>query len=88
MSRREVNSGGISTGAIFIVFLVLKLTGEIGWSWWWVTSPLWIPIGLFFAVIGAVLPVALLATVLETRRRNKLLADQFKRMTERRGEYK
>ena len=34
---------------VFIVFLALKLA-EVGqvatWSWWWVTSPLWIPICL------------------------------------------
>lgn len=30
-------------GAVFIVFLVLKLCGVIAWSWWWVTAPLWIP---------------------------------------------
>lgn len=35
-------------GVLFIVFLVLKLTHLIAWSWWWVTSPLW---------IGAVLTV-------------------------------
>ena len=29
-------------GAVFIVFLVLKLTGVIDWSWWWVTAPLWV----------------------------------------------
>lgn len=28
---------------LFIVFLILKLTHVIDWSWWWVTSPLWIP---------------------------------------------
>lgn len=27
---------------VFVVFLTLKLAGVIGWSWWWVTSPLWI----------------------------------------------
>lgn len=27
---------------LFVVFLVLKLTGLIAWSWWWVTAPLWI----------------------------------------------
>lgn len=26
---------------LFFIFLVLKLTGHIGWSWWWVTAPLW-----------------------------------------------
>jgi len=30
-----------------IVFIVLKLTGVITWSWLWVTAPLWIP----FAII-------------------------------------
>lgn len=27
---------------LFIVFLILKLTNVIAWSWWWVTCPLWI----------------------------------------------
>lgn len=27
---------------LFAIFLVLKLTETIDWSWWWVTSPLWI----------------------------------------------
>lgn len=26
---------------LFVVFLILKLTKVIDWSWWWVTSPLW-----------------------------------------------
>lgn len=26
---------------LFVVFLVLKLTGYIAWSWWWITAPLW-----------------------------------------------
>ena len=33
--------GGIF-GLLFLIFLVLKLTGVIDWSWWWVTAPLWI----------------------------------------------
>ena len=31
------------TTILFVVFLILKLMGYIDWSWWWVTSPLWIP---------------------------------------------
>lgn len=27
---------------LFLVFLVLKLTSVIDWSWWWVTAPLWL----------------------------------------------
>lgn len=26
-----------------LAFIVLKLTGFIEWSWWWVLSPFWIP---------------------------------------------
>ena len=28
---------------LLVVFIVLKLTGTIAWSWWWVLSPLWLP---------------------------------------------
>ena len=43
----NVSGGGVGLGGVlFIVFLILKLTGHIDWSWWWVTAPLWIPIGL------------------------------------------
>ena len=34
---------------LFLIFLVLKLTGTIAWSWWWVTCPLWI--GLVIQII-------------------------------------
>lgn len=37
-------------GLVFLVFLVLKLTGNLQWSWWWITSPLWLPLLLFVAL--------------------------------------
>jgi hypothetical protein len=37
------NSGIGLMGALFILFLALKLCGVIGWSWWWVFAPLWGP---------------------------------------------
>ena len=47
-NQNEKNaSGSIGiTTILFVVFLVLKLTGVISWSWWWVTAPLWIPFAL------------------------------------------
>ena len=43
---------GIGLGTIlFVVFLILKLTGYIDWSWWWVTAPLWIPVVICLVVI-------------------------------------
>ena len=48
----ESKSGGIGLDVIlFVVFLVLKLTHVIDWSWWWVTSPLWIPVALVVAAL-------------------------------------
>lgn len=29
---------------LLIIFIVLKLTDLIDWSWWWVLAPLWINI--------------------------------------------
>ena len=49
----ERSSNGIGFGTVlFLVFLVLKLTGNIDWSWWWVTSPIWIPLALGVVVMG------------------------------------
>lgn len=35
-----------------IVFIVLKLTGFIDWSWVWVLAPFWIGVALFFFVMA------------------------------------
>jgi uncharacterized membrane protein len=37
-------------GILFFIFLILKLTNHINWSWWWVTSPLWGPFVIFIIV--------------------------------------
>ena len=39
------SEGGIGfLGILTIVFITLKLIDYIDWSWWWVLSPIWIPI--------------------------------------------
>lgn len=38
-------------GVLFCIFLVLKLTNVISWSWWWVTAPLWIPMALATVIL-------------------------------------
>lgn len=38
------NVGTSPAFLLFLVFMVLKLTGYIAWSWWIVTAPLWSPI--------------------------------------------
>lgn len=42
---------------LFVLFLALKLTGHINWSWWWVTAPLW---GPWVALIIVLLAIAVL----------------------------
>ena len=42
MSEKTSNSGGIGVlGLLGVLFVALKLTGFIDWSWWWVTLPFW-----------------------------------------------
>lgn len=48
------NSVGLTT-IIFLIFLILKLTGNINWSWWWVFSPFWIPLALALGFLIIVL---------------------------------
>ena len=48
----ESKTGGIGFfGLLTIVFITLKLTNYIDWSWWWVLSPLWIPFAIIVLVI-------------------------------------
>ena len=59
MSTNNNTSGGTSIATVlFIVFLVLKLVGVIDWSWWWVTSPIWISLGLFLFIVIVIALVA------------------------------
>jgi len=51
MSKEQTTFNSSILTILFVVFLVLKLTGNINWSWWWVTSPLWIPVAAVFTLI-------------------------------------
>ena len=46
---------GLGLGTVlFLIFLVLKLCNVIDWSWWWVTSPLWISASLYVLILVGV----------------------------------
>lgn len=50
------NQFGISFSCLLaILFIVLKLTGIIKWSWLWVLSPAWICIAFWLIVIAIIL---------------------------------
>ncbi len=45
------SSGGIGfCGLLAVLFIGLKLTHVIGWSWWWVLAPLWMPLVVAVAI--------------------------------------
>jgi hypothetical protein len=52
-TKSNSSSGGIGfVGLLTIVFITLKLTGYITWSWVWVLSPIWIMSIVLFLILG------------------------------------
>ena len=62
MKNNTQNQGIGMSGVLFTVFLMLKLTGVIAWSWWWITAPLWVPLAI---VLGIILAVFILSNLAE-----------------------
>lgn len=56
MSRASGSGEPGFLGLLTLLFVALKLTGHIGWSWWWVLSPVWLPLvgGLALVAIAVV----------------------------------
>ena len=51
----NINIGFI--GLLTILFITLKLTNVIAWSWFWVLSPLWIGFTATFGILFIVVIV-------------------------------
>jgi hypothetical protein len=72
MNRNQSLNGGIGLGTVlFCLFLFLKLGqfGEVAnWSWWWVTSPLWLPIALILPVVLIVMVIVLIVVIFKPKR--------------------
>lgn len=73
MSKTSVTMGGGLTllEVLFVVFLVLKLTGKTvvaTWSWWWVTAPLWIGFAIIFAIFFISLLIIGLSWLIKRKR--------------------
>lgn len=59
MGRVKNGNEGMGLASVLLVlFVVLKLTGNIGWSWLWVLSPLWIGASLWVLMIVAAVAVS------------------------------
>ena len=66
------NNTGVSfLGILQIVFIALKVTNVIDWSWWQVFIPLWINLSLAFIIITIVLIAYIVQDVLEILKKKK-----------------
>jgi MFS superfamily sulfate permease-like transporter len=72
------SSSGIGfCGLLTVAFVVLKLVHVIGWSWWWVLCPIWIPTGIVVFVLLVIFLVAVFATHSKDTHVNGDKADTF-----------
>lgn len=69
MSNTSTSSGGGGigfAGLLAIVFITLKLTHVIDWSWWWVLAPLWGSLALWVLVVLAIIVGAIVIGTIKT----------------------
>jgi phosphoglycerol transferase MdoB-like AlkP superfamily enzyme len=70
-SESESKSGGIGVlGLLGVAFVVLKLTGVIDWSWWWVTAPFWGGLAILIVALIVIYIVSVLIKVIEKVQEN------------------
>jgi hypothetical protein len=48
------NTPTIFLPLLTLMFIYLKLTGVIAWSWWWVLAPIWAPVALALLIIAGI----------------------------------
>jgi Flp pilus assembly protein TadB len=58
-----IGIGSVLTLLVTAVFITLKITGIIAWSWLWVLAPLWIPIALLIVVFLFILILGLIGSL-------------------------
>lgn len=54
-------------GILGLIFITLKLTGHITWSWLWVLSPFWIPFAIALAIFVVVFVVHILVDIFDRK---------------------
>jgi hypothetical protein len=50
--RKPSSQDTFFTSLLTTLFIGLKLTGQVNWSWWWVLSPLWIPLAFVLIFVA------------------------------------
>lgn len=49
-SNKQAQASFPILGLLGLLFIALKLTHQIDWSWWWVTAPFWALPGIFLLI--------------------------------------
>jgi hypothetical protein len=64
-NNKKITIGCVSplTVIIFLAFFFAKIFDKIDWSWWWVFSPLWIPLAFVLGLITIAAIIYLLMTL-------------------------
>jgi hypothetical protein len=65
MNNTTVSTHSVFISGLTILFIGLKLTDNIDWSWVWVLSPLWIPLVFILVVLMFVAVVMLTAAFIK-----------------------
>jgi hypothetical protein len=52
-----------------VLFIGLKISGVITWSWWWVLAPLWVPAVIASVILVCVGAIHVLTLAREQSRR-------------------
>jgi hypothetical protein len=72
-SNNSSSSGIGFCGLLTIVFIVLKLTHFINWSWLWVLAPSWIPLAIVIVVALICVAVGVIQHIIRIIKHNKRL---------------
>lgn len=63
MSENNIKRNGVNwTMVLTVLFIILKLTDRIDWTWWWVLCPLWISASLTIVIL---IIIAIIAAILD-----------------------
>ena len=49
--KTKITIGSSFLDMLAVTFIVLKLIHVIDWSWWWVLSPIWIPLAIALLLV-------------------------------------
>mgnify|MGYP003419419908 FL=1 len=62
-SKSSSSGSGVLT-ILLVIFVTLKLLNVdpvARWSWWWVMSPFWLPLGVLLAIFAPIMIYKLIA---------------------------